>query len=317
MKIFVVLGTTRSGSGAIFDYLKGRQDSWTPFGDAEYFLPQIPYGFMQLRSALSEAFHYTVAHEAIIRFREVANQLAGPSLPGQHWGGYEEALPGFTNEIDEFLSKLVDSRMSMRFTWDRMMAARSGEGFLGRALRKSKMGKKPVAAERFLPLPHDEVLTLIRQMHDRLFSAGCADGQFTLLNQAGSGWNPHHSTEFFSHRKVLVSTRDPRDQFAELKKFKGSTEVEEYVKWFRNLQSRTVTGNPDVSYVKFEDFVLDHEKLSQSILSFLDLAPSESNYVPEESEKNIGQFRRALSPAEIAVIESALRDDFPHTFFDV
>ena len=40
-KYIIVLGTTFSGSGAIFDYLNGRGDLYTPISE-EYLLPILP-----------------------------------------------------------------------------------------------------------------------------------------------------------------------------------------------------------------------------------------------------------------------------------
>lgn len=312
----IVLGTTYSGSGAVFDFLKGRLDSFLPLGDSEYLLPHVPYGLMQLRSACSEAFHYSIAHEAFVRFRDIAFRLARSPKGWVYGGGYEKLLPGFTKEIDALVDALIDSRMPMKFVWDRIMYENQPVGVLSRLGRKLGSSKTIRQPKRFLPVEPGKINERIREMHDRLFVDESDRSKFILLNQAGSGWNPHQSTDFYSQRRVIVVTRDPRDQFAELRKFKGSTNVWEFIKWFRNLQSRTVTGNPEIMYVGFEDFVLNHDLASDSVLRFLGLPSDPSSYNPSESEENIGRYRAELTREESVAIEEALRDNFPTVFHD-
>lgn len=316
MTTVIVLGTTYSGSGAVFDYLKGRPDSYFPLGDAEYFLPQFPYGLMQLRSACSEAFHQTIAHEAFLRFADITNHLARPSQRGSYGAGYEKLLPGFTAEINALVHSLIDARMPMRFYWERMADKSLTEQLFYKINRKFKPPNQENPPERFLPVAPEQFTKRIAEMHDRLFRPPDSVSQFTLLNQAGSGWNPDQSTNFFSDRRVVVVSRDPRDQFVELKKFKGSRNVREFIKWFRNLQARTVTGIPEIMYLRFENFVFNHKPVKDSLLDFLGLTECESNYNPSGSEKYVGQYRRGLSSEEVNAIESELRDDYPECFYD-
>ena len=51
----IVLGTTYSGSGAVYDYLKGRDDLFDPLKGVEYQLPHMPNGLLSLE-AVSEGF---------------------------------------------------------------------------------------------------------------------------------------------------------------------------------------------------------------------------------------------------------------------
>ena len=313
----IVLGTTYSGSGAVFDFLGGRSDAFAPLADAEYLLPHIPYGLMQLRSACTEAFHYTIAHEAILRFKDVAYRLARPAQKRNYGGDYENLLPGFSREIDGLIESLIDSRMPMRFMWDRISLDRPTEPSFAKLFGKDKSPRPVESLQRFLPKEPEFLTGRVCEMHDRLFRPPQGDFRFTLLNQAGSGWNPDLSTNFFSHRRVIVVTRDPRDQFAELKKFKGSSNVNEFTKWFRNLQKRSVMNNPEIMYLRFEDFVFDFQLSRGALISFLDLPEEASNYDPVASQKNVGRYRTELSAQEIDVIESELRGDCAHSYFDM
>ena len=69
---------------------------------------------------------------------------------------------------------------------------------------------------RLLVSPNN-LIDAAQKLHNKLFQL-TSDNRPILLNQAGSGWNPIESTKYFLNRKVVLVTRDPRDQFAELKK---------------------------------------------------------------------------------------------------
>ena len=316
MTTVIVLGTTYSGSSAVYDYLNGRPDSYSPLADAEYLLPHVPYGLLQLRSACSEAFHYTIAHEAFLRFKEVALRLARPAKKYRYGGGYEQLLPGFSREIDQLVDSMIDSRMSMRFIWDELNLDSAFDSLLNQIRHKLRPSNASTNLERLLPLQHDFLTDRVREMHDRLFRRPSDDLSFTLLNQAGSGWNPDQSTNFFPKRRVVVVSRDPRDQFAELKKYKGSIDVNQFVRWFRNLQKRTVTGIPEIIYLRFEDFVFRHDTSCNSLLAFLGLSEKPTPYDPFASQTNVGRYRTELTVQEIEVIESKLRADYAGCFFD-
>ena len=53
----IVLGTTYSGSGAVYDYLKGREDLFDPLEGIEYQLPHMPNGLMALELTADKGFH--------------------------------------------------------------------------------------------------------------------------------------------------------------------------------------------------------------------------------------------------------------------
>ena len=250
---------------------------------------------MQLRSACTEAFHYTIAHEAVHRFKDVAHRLARPAQKRNYGGDYENLLPGFIREIDDLIDSLIDSRMPMRFMWDKISFDRPREPSFSKLLGKDESPRSVESVERFLPKESEFLTGRVCEMHDRMFRHPQGDFRFTLLNQAGSGWNPDLSTNFFSHRRVIVVSRDPRDQFAELKKFKGSSNVNEFTKWFRNLQRRRVINSPEIMYLSFEDFVFDFERSHSALIGFLDLPEEASDYDPVASQRNVGRYRTELS----------------------
>ena len=69
------------------------------------------------------------------------------------------------------------------------------------------------------------------------------------------------STKFFLNRKVILVTRNPLDQFAELKQYKKAISVKGFIYWYKEMQFRLMKiKNPIVLRLKFEDFVNNFNK---------------------------------------------------------
>ena len=74
-KYIIVLGTTYSGSGAIFDYFSKRGDLYNPLLGEEYELPQITNGLLALEAACNKAFDPATCEYAISQFEKITNRL--------------------------------------------------------------------------------------------------------------------------------------------------------------------------------------------------------------------------------------------------
>ena len=155
-----------------------------------------------------------------------------------------------------------------------------------------------------------ELITAAQKMHDRMFLSN-TDKRPILLDQCGSGWNPIESTKYFLNSKVVLITRDPRDQFAEIKYYKNGGSVNGFVDWYQEMQNRLeLINDSKVLKIRFEDFVKKTMKNSKRILcNHLSIPLSNlSDYRPELSEKNIGKFKKLITKDEINIIESKLSE---------
>ena len=74
-KYIIVLGTTFSGSRAVFDYLIGRGDIIDPLGGQEYLLPILPNGLMALESVSDKSFDPATAEYVLREFKSIADKL--------------------------------------------------------------------------------------------------------------------------------------------------------------------------------------------------------------------------------------------------
>lgn len=305
-KKLIILGTTYSGSGAVYDYLQQRGDGYDPFSGSEYLLPQIPYGLMSLRSAIGMSFHHAVANHAIRKFRMVADKLARTPSRTRYGKGYSLIFPNFLPEIDRLIKEATAAELPFHLDWrkaEQSRLARTLEWGFSRLLRYKLRPDKT-----WMPVFEDKFVSLCREFHDRLFIApDNISADFILLNQAGSGWNAVASSDFFSRRKVVLVTRDPRDQFAELVTYKMARDVDEFIRWYSAMQQRIALQHTDLLVLGFEDFVLRHKSLAAELCDFAGIDPSlSSSYSADESAHNISKYRSILKPYEIDRIEKKL-----------
>ena len=98
----IVLGTTYSGSGAIYDYLKGRGDLFDPLEGVEYQLPHMPNGLLSLEAVAGRVFillQLTMFCVSLI----ITEKLARPQSTWRYGRSYATYLPEFKSAIKDFI----------------------------------------------------------------------------------------------------------------------------------------------------------------------------------------------------------------------
>ena len=302
----IVLSTMNSGGGAIYDYLSGRGDLHDPLKGSEYQLPQMPHGLMTLEAVAGNAFHPGTSDYAITQFEEIIIRLANSHSKWKPGRGFAKKLKLFEIATKEFVDDISAANYPMQLEWQRLMRS-PVQHFL--SLLKNRFHiKEKISNSRILVSEH-KLITAAQKMHDKIFSSNSL-GMPVLLDQAGSGWNPIESTKFFFNRKVIVVTRDPRDQFVFMKKNKYGTSVSGFIDWYHEMQRRLNSiKDPILIYIKFEDFVSQHERMTNLICNHLSIDSSKpSTYEPNQSKKNIGKFKNILTKKEIDDIEKNLSE---------
>ncbi len=299
----IVLGTTFSGSGAVFDYLNGRGDLYEPLFGQEYLLPILPNGLMTLEAVSDKAFDPATTEHALIQFEDIANKLMN------YWARCEdvrlnEKLPLFKDAIKEFIDDISLVDFPMRLLW-RDLKQTPIQRILGKF--KNRLGFKKKDSQTRLLISQKDIVTAAQKMHNKMFQSN-AEGRPILLDQGGSGWNPIESTKYYSSCKIALVTRDPRDQFVEIKHYKKATSVKGFIEWYKEMQRRLkLINNPNILFIQFEDFVQKNEIFLNTLCNHVSLSSSiSSNYQPNLSKKNIGKFHKLLSKTEIQTIENHL-----------
>ena len=96
----IVLGTTYSGSGAIYDYLSNRGDLRDPLQGIEYQLPQMPNGLMTLEAVAKDAYPGT-ADFVLDQFEKLTKKLRSETL-FRYGKDYSSKIPAFEREIKNY-----------------------------------------------------------------------------------------------------------------------------------------------------------------------------------------------------------------------
>ena len=299
----IVLGTTFSGSGAVFDYLNGRGDLYEPLFGQEYLLPILPNGLMTLEAISGKAFDPATTEHALIQFEDIANKLMN------YWARREDVrlnkkLPLFKDAIEEFIDDISLADFPMRLLW-RELKQSPTQRILNKI--KNRLGFKKEDPQTRLLVSQKDLVIAAQKMHNKMFQLS-AEGRPILLDQGGSGWNPIESTKYFSNCKVVLVTRDPRDQFVEIKHYKKATSLKGFIDWYKEMQRRLkLINNSNILFIRFEDFVKKNNFFLNTLCDHTSLSSSiSSDYQPDLSKKNIGKFHQLLDKNELQIIESHL-----------
>ena len=304
----IVLGTTYSGSGAVYEYLSSREDIHDPLQGIEYQLPQMPNGLMTLEAVAKNAFHPGTADFVLNQFEKLTKKLSRSETFFRYGKGYSTKIPSFEKEIEKFIDEICAVKLPMRLHWHRSMQSQSAILYFISKL-KNYLGFNQALPHTRLLASSDDLIVAAQKLHSKLFEI-TSDKRPILLNQAGSGWNPIESTKYFLNRKVVLVTRDPRDQFAELKKIRKTISAEGFINWYEEMQRRLKEiNNSNILRLCFEDFVIKNEKMVNVLCDHTSLTSNIlSSYEPNLSKKNIGKYQKILSRKEIDIIENRLSE---------
>lgn len=302
----IVLSTMNSGGGAIYDYLSGRGDLDDPLKGSEYQLPQMPNGLMTLEAIAGNAFHPGTSDFALNQFEDAVSRLLRSHSVLKPGRGFANKLKLFEDAVKDFVQEISVTNYPMNLEWHRLMRS-SIRHFLNQ-IKNRLLIKEKIPNTRIL-ISKEALVKAAQKMHDKIFISNYS-GNPVLLDQAGSGWNPIESTKYFFNRKIILVTRDPRDQFVFMKINKNAHSLNGFIDWYKEMQNRLVLSkDPILINIKFEDFIINHERMTNLICNHLSInSNKQSSYDPNNSKKNIGKYKSFLSKNEIDEIEKNLSD---------
>lgn len=299
---FIVLGTSYSGSGFLFDYIESSGFASTPLGDKEYLLGHIPYGFMTLANCLANKnAHIGTTDHFVKKFFFVAQRLGQEKSIWNTGMGYSAHLPEYDSALRKLEAEITLCSFDYDLYWN--WFASSLWQRLSSRINYPSIKKRNVSTVEL----GIDVDLLASRFHDLVFRKNLEKTKPILLNQAGIATSPVHSTRFFSDRKVMVVVRDPRDQFTELKAYKHMSDVKAFCLWYENFMETIISlpPNPNMRVWQFEKLVLDFNNISNDINRFLGI-PAVKTFDRAQSLKNLGRFSKDLHAEEINYIEANL-----------
>jgi hypothetical protein len=313
----VVLGSGKSGSSAVVNYLKGRDDIEKRF-PKEFRLIQDPGGIIDLYASISDGFHMNRGSEAIKKFRQLASRYGRPINAIPKGLDYATHVTDYQVKVEGYLDRITAVKyngMPLYEASDLPYWRAFGNQKLRKIFRK-RFNKKLKAGTIYLPVDKQTFLNETRGFIDSILTGfeTYNPAKKILVDQAGSFWTPVYSTQFFSECRVIVVTRDPRDVYSEYT-YKGNSYpgdgVELFCNWYKsvmNHRSKSEWAHERVLHIRFEEFILNHSDQVRKICDHLDIdADLNSDFDPEQSKDNVEKFRNLLSKEDQTFIENELK----------
>lgn len=170
---------------------------------------------------------------------------------------------------------------------------------------------KKIPVEQFLSYSKDYVTSFLRTFEsndflvlDQFLSDYCAN--FDLYKSVVGDY------------KLIAVYRDPRDVYATgrlLNEDWIDKDPEVFVKWYKYLLSPYINqNNENFLLIRFEDFIINHERIKKHLCEFLNIDLSHHTYPGsylqlKKSIKNIGIYKKLSGfEKELSYIESNLKD---------
>lgn len=334
-----VSGLGNSGKTAVADWLRGFETNYVPHYSFEFDLFRLPGGLMDLYQNVSERWTPIRSHYAYKEFKSLIQALAGSSKRKDIKAfffsagmGYEALFKGqFKKLSDDFISQLICDSYNAFWPYDLIYDGPFTRAYK-KILLKLKWGNKLFTK---VYLVHSDNFSAIATKYiNQLFTLKMEEQKIDLivLNNLFEPFQPQLGLNILNNSKQIVVTRDPRDIYVSgqsahktskedqktqafdnngfNKSFLATDNLISYIKrqrlYFEQLPK---VQDPRVLIVRFEDFVLDHEKTASKIQDFLGLPtpPKTKHFFPEKSAKNIGIYKSYSKQDEIRFIEQELK----------
>ena len=319
MKKLIIAGPGNSGSGAIFDYFKSRQDFFTPLND-EFRIVNDPNGLQNLEENFYNNFSINNCANAYNNFQIFCNDLSNfKNLKNRNNYplNFEVIYHKFIKEI------IVDYYFGLpRFKRFRLNLFEKFKLHFLKIILKKKI-KDIKIFQMIIPVNKEKFINLSIKFIDQILknSNNFDKNKICLIDQGINIFNLENNLKYFSNSKCVIVLRDPRGTFHTIKKLLNKNiaygyqglEIEKFIPWYRNLYSKIKRLSFDrqkVLVIKFEDFVLKHENENIRLINFLGINAKKTNFDIKKSVSNVSNIEKDLTDNEIHKIKNELNEYF-------
>ena len=310
-----------SGAGLIFDYLLNRSDFISPFKkypdqdqQSEFRFAIDPGGLNSLYFGFYNNFSNNNCAYVFDEFNKYLKKISQLTIVEN---GKKKKLYSnyFFNEVEKFKKKIV--KLSY---YGLPQFYRLGLGIKDRLAWKLISQFQNAQKSKFLRMvvPVDEkifVKEAIKLIDKVLYLSTKNKKKHIVIDQGANFWRPELSTKFYSNKKIILITRDPRSIFASMKS-RGSLsypghDVNTFIDWYKSIMSqvRFHKNSKNILLIKYEKFIINHDNESKKLLKFLKIQKcvNKKNIYIDESKKNIYKANKILSNLEKKIIVTKLK----------
>ena len=338
-KIVDISGYGHSGKTAISDYLKDFEDVFSFPNNVEFELFRIQGGLMDLYYSIYVHWNLIRSRVRIHEFKKLVHRLGLvqdkrkiSTLWNASGHGYNQYFNDRFIEISEkFIDELIIIKQVSFWPYDKFSDSK-WKLFYEKVY--VKVFKKIILKELYYTDRTIFLKLVSKYIHDLFKEANSENKPFVLLNNAFEPYNPSACTSMIENSYSIIVDRDPRDIFASLitsqniflpdfekkahideikKKMIGFDDINKFITRIKIQKSNII--NQDTSMVlriRYEDFILDHGKISKKIKEHIGLNNLKMNqnivFNPDNSKKNIGIWKKYRDMPEIKLIEKELAE---------
>ena len=187
--------------------------------------------------------------------------------------------------------------------------------FVWKLTNKFKSAQESKFLQMVLPVDEKIFINESKKLIDKvLYSLNNNKRKNVVIDQGANFWKPELSTIFYSNKKIILITRDPRSIFASMKLRKSLSypghDVNIFIEWYQSIISRIGSSkkSKNVLLIKYESFIINHHNESKKLLKFLKIKKVDKNrFNIDESRKNIYKANKVLTKKEKYLIETKLK----------
>ncbi len=308
-KKIIIIGSGNSGSGAVFDYLAGRDKNLSLLDGQEFRITHDNDGLNDLY--VNNFVNFTINNSAS-SFERFENYFKNAFRNHKKKKELNKELENFFNKIlylkyyglPSFVRNKFSIEKKIKFYFDRLV--------LKKNINNIKLFKMtlPIEKKSFLKLCNKFINNLIKILHP-----GSKKYKNIIINQGGSFWNIDDSTKFYDYSKTIVVNRDPRSIFWSMKRTQAfaypSNNVDMFILWYKKIQEfseNNLSRSKKLININYERFLENFESERKKIDKFVgQKSVGKTNFDLEKSRKNLYKAKDKLQKKELRKIEKKLK----------
>jgi len=314
----IIAGPGNSGSGAILDFLKSRDDTFDPFNTEEFRLVNDPGGISSLEENLYNNFGINNSADSYAKFKKFCEKLINFKNRNN-----ENVYPkNFENIFAKFSRDIINISYNglPRFQRFNLSFSEKLKFYILRIIFKKNLEDINIF-KMIIPVEKDKFIRLANTFIDEIISSSknFSKNKIALIDQGLNIFDANNQIKYFTGSKCILTIRDPIGTFYTISKLKKNNvalayqglNVEKFVIWYAHIYKKIKSINFDqkkVLVVKFEDFCLKHDEISKKILNFVNLNNENSNFDITNSLKNVEKIEEKIDKKDLEYIKLHLKN---------
>lgn len=318
MNKVIITGPGNSGSGAILDFLKSRDDTFDPFNTEEFRLVNDPGGISSLEESFYNNFGINNIADGYAKFNKFCENL----IVFKNRNNENVYPENFEKIFIKFCKDIINISYNglPRFQRFNLTLSEKIKFYVLRVIFKKNLEDINIF-KMIIPIEKDKFIRLANNFIDEIISSSknFSENKIAIIDQGLNIFDANNQIKYFTNSKCILTIRDPIGTFYTISKLKKKNialayqglNVEKFVIWYAYIYRKIKSINFDqkkVLVVKFEDFCLKHNEISRKILNFVNLKNENSNFDITNSLKNVEKIEEKINKKDLEYIKLHLKD---------